>query len=116
MTSSAVCCGGCGHSRISAIGGMTAAATRYNQLRVDVASIARKTASVTAIQQALRIHSILGLNMKPDFHKGFDEADRGRTCGQISVQESGARSSICPALGADKDIHVCCIVDELQRL
>jgi len=95
---------------------MPAAAMRYNQLRVDDASIARKTASVTAIQQALRIHSILGLNMKPDFHKGFDEADRGRTCGQISVQESGACPSICPALGADKDIHVCCIVDELQRL
>jgi hypothetical protein len=54
--------------------------------------------------------------MEPGFHKGFDEADRGRTCGQISVQESGAWWSICPALGADKDIHVCCIVDGLQRL
>jgi hypothetical protein len=83
---------------------------------VDDASITRKTASVTAIQQALSTHSIRGLNMEPGFHKGFDEADRGRTCGQISVQESGAWSSICPALGADKDIHVCCIVDGLQRL
>jgi len=61
-------------------------ASRYNQLRVDDASRARKTASETAIQQALRIHSRRGMIMEPDFQMGFDEAlTAGRTCGEISV-------------------------------
>jgi len=30
--------------------------------------------------------------MKPDFHKGFDEADRGKDVQKVSVQESDTKT------------------------
>jgi len=42
--------------------------------------------------------------MEPDFQMGFDEAlIAGRTCREISVQESSTVASVRPAYGSNKD-------------
>jgi hypothetical protein len=104
MTSSIVCCGSCGHSRIRATGGTIAMAARYSQLRVDEASAARKTATDTTIQQAASIHSVRTLVMEPDLDLGFDEADRGKDVQRVSVQESSALRVYASERGATRKI------------
>ena len=104
MTSSAVCPGSRGQSRIRAIGGTIATAARYNQLRVDEASTTRKTARDAAIQQAASIHSVRTVVMEPDFHWGFDEADHGKDVQRVSVQESSTSRVYAPGRGATRKI------------
>jgi len=58
-----------------------------------------------AIQHADRTHRVYGVDMKPGFLKGFDEADRRKDVRRISVQESSAPISVRPAAPPDKGNH-----------
>ena len=87
------------------MGGPNAIATRYSQLRPDEASMARKTASEIAIQQTARSHTMREWVMKPGFHKGFNEADRGKDVRKGQRSGKQCTTSVRRGAAANKDNH-----------
>ena len=89
---------------MKATGGPSATAAKYSQLRADDAPSATNTNITSAIQHADTNHRVCGVDMKPGFLQGFDEADRGKDVQRVSVQESSALRVYASERGATRKI------------